>query len=189
MLTIRLTRVGKKNSPAYRVVVADKKRAVKRKFIEIIGNYNPILTPKTLVIDKERAIFWMSRGAQPSDTVRNLMCDLEILPKKEKANKVYGKKLSKKAIKEGGDKKVEAPIAEATDAEAETSESVEPEAPAAPTSEESESRPESVGKEIATEEPAAEVSESESPDKAIAEEAAEESPEPAEETSEKPAKE
>lgn len=109
MLTIRLTRVGKKNSPAYRVVVADKKRAVKRKFIEIIGNYNPILKPKTLVIDKERAIFWISRGAQPSDTVRNLMCDLEILPKKEKANIVYGKKLSKKAAKEDAEKKPEAP--------------------------------------------------------------------------------
>jgi len=104
MLTIRLTRVGKKNSPAYRVVIADKRRAVKGKFIEIVGNYNPTTKPKTIVINKDRALFWIDRGAQPSDTVRNLMCDLSILDKKEKMQKVFGKKFTKKAIKEGADK-------------------------------------------------------------------------------------
>ena len=107
MLRIRLTRVGKKNSPAYRVVVADKSRAVKRKFIEIVGNYNPILKPKTIVINKDRALFWMARGAQPSPTVNNLMCDLGILPKKNKIKKVFGKKTSKKEVKEGDGKKRE----------------------------------------------------------------------------------
>ena len=101
MLKIRLTRVGKKNSPSYRIVVAESKFAVQRKFIEIIGNYNPTLQPKTLVMNKERADFWMGRGAQPSDTVRNLMCDLGILDKKEKTGKVFAKKFTKKAIKEG----------------------------------------------------------------------------------------
>lgn len=101
MLKIRLTRVGKKNSPSYRVVVADKKRAVKRKFIEIIGNYNPTLKPKQIVIDKDRALFWIGNGAQPSDTVNNLMVRLGILDESKKINKVYGKKLTKKAIKEG----------------------------------------------------------------------------------------
>lgn len=101
MLRIRLTRVGKKNSPAYRVVIADKRRAVKRKFIEIIGHYNPTLTPKQIVIDKERALFWIGNGAQPSLTVNNLMCDLDILNKKDKIKKIFGKKLSKKATKEG----------------------------------------------------------------------------------------
>lgn len=108
MLKIRLTRVGKKNSPSYRVVVAEQKKAVKRKFIEIIGNYNPTLKPKQIVINKERAIFWMGRGAQASDTVNNLMCDLGILNKKDKVNKVYGKKLTKKQIKEGAGKEGEA---------------------------------------------------------------------------------
>ena len=125
MLTIRLTRVGKKNSPAYRVVVADKKRAVKRKFIEILGHYNPTLTPKTLKIDKDRALFWMNTGAQPSETVRNLMCDLGILNKKEKVNKVYGKKFTKKALKEGADKKPE--IKEEVKSEEVTTEQTEPE--------------------------------------------------------------
>jgi len=92
MLKIRLTRVGKKNSPSYRVVVADEKRAVKGKFLEIIGNYNPTLKPKTIVVDKTRALFWMSRGAKASDTVNNLMCDLGILPKDKKIKKIYAKK-------------------------------------------------------------------------------------------------
>ena len=96
MLVIRLTRVGKKNSPAYRVVVADKRKAVKRKFIEILGNYNPTANPKTLVIDKEKALHWIGLGAQPSDTVNNLMCQLEILPKNKMIKKVYGKPTKKK---------------------------------------------------------------------------------------------
>lgn len=96
MLRIRLTRVGKKNSPAYRVVVADQRKAVKRKFIEILGHYNPIMNPKQLVIDKERALFWMGLGAQPTNTVNNLMVDLGVLAKDKKINKVYGKKVAKK---------------------------------------------------------------------------------------------
>jgi len=100
MLRIRLTRVGKKNSPAYRLVVAEQKKAVKRKFIEIIGNYNPTLKPKVFVINKERAVFWMGKGAQPSLTVRNLMCDHDVLPKKNKIHKIFGKDKPKKALKE-----------------------------------------------------------------------------------------
>ncbi len=103
MLMIRLTRVGKTNSPHYRVVVADKKRAVKGKFIEIIGHYSPTSTPRDLVIKKDRATFWMGQGAQTSDTVRNLMVDLGIL--EEKVNKKFSKEFTKKQIKEGVDKK------------------------------------------------------------------------------------
>ncbi len=113
MLVIRLTRVGKKNSPAYRVVVADKRKAVKRKFIEILGNYNPAANPKTLVIDKEKSLRWISLGAQPSDTVNNLMCRLEILPKSKMIKKVYGKKTKKK---EAGKEPVKEVAAEKTDA-------------------------------------------------------------------------
>jgi small subunit ribosomal protein S16 len=96
MVVIRLTRVGKKNSPAYRVVVAEKRRAVKRKFIEIIGHYNPTQKPKEIVIDKDRALFWVNKGAQPSDTVRNLMADLDIIPKKDKVNIKYARDKKKK---------------------------------------------------------------------------------------------
>lgn len=163
MLTIRLTRVGKKNSPSYRVVVADKKRAVKRKFIEILGHYNPTLTPKELKIDKDRAIFWIGNGAAPSDTVRNLMCDLGILPKKDKINKVYGKKFSKKAIKAGDDKKVDAPKAEDA-AETETA---------------TESTPEAVTEDKA-EEAAAETTETEAADETVETETKDEAVEVAE---------
>ena len=111
MVVIRLTRVGKKNSPAYRVVVAEKRRAVKRKFIEVIGHYNPILKPKEVVISRERALFWLKAGAQPSDTVRNLMADLEIISKKEKVNIKYAKDKKKKELKAEAGAKPEAPAA------------------------------------------------------------------------------
>ena len=114
MVVIRLTRVGKKNSPAYRVVVAEKRRAVKRKFIEVIGHYNPIERPKQVVISHDRALFWLKAGAQPSDTVRNLMADLEIIPKAEKVNIKYGKSKKKKELKAEADAKPET-VAPATE--------------------------------------------------------------------------
>ncbi len=96
MLVIRLTRVGKKNSPSFRIVVADKKKAVKRKFIEIIGNYNPSSNPKQLVVDKERALYWIGQGAQPSETVNNLLVRMDVLAKDKMVNVVYGKPTKKK---------------------------------------------------------------------------------------------
>lgn len=115
MLRIRLNRVGKKNSPAYRLVVADQQKAVKRKFIEIIGNYNPTQKPKTIVINKERALFWLSRGAQATPTVHNLMCDNGVLSKDHKINKVYGKAKPKKDKKEISSAKPELATAEKED--------------------------------------------------------------------------
>ncbi len=100
MVVIRLSRVGKKNSPAYRVVVADKQKAVKRKYIEAIGHYNPTMNPKEIVINSERAIFWMNNGAKPSPTVNNLMADLGIIKKSDKINKIYGKATKKKTTEE-----------------------------------------------------------------------------------------
>jgi small subunit ribosomal protein S16 len=155
MLVIRLARVGKKNSPAYRVVVADKRRAVKRKFIEILGSYNPTRQPKELAISKERAIFWMNRGAQPSDTVRNLMVDLLILPKDEKAKIVYGKEKAKKTTEGKADKKPTEPAAAAGETvkdDSETEESVEE--ATAPTAENVEVPAEGVEKETVSEVPA-----------------------------------
>lgn len=97
MVRIRLTRVGKKNAPAYRVVIADQRKAVKRKFIEIIGHYNPTFAVKELVIDKDRALFWLERGAMPTPTVQNLMVDLGIM--KDKINIKYAKKIEKEEPK------------------------------------------------------------------------------------------
>lgn len=125
MLAIRLTRIGKKNSPAYRVVVAEKRRAVKRKFVEILGHYNPTYRPKEMVIDKERALFWLGRGAQASPTVWNLMCDFGVLDKKQKIDKRYAKtKLSEEAKEKAIEKKEGTEVAEQS-AETETVEAAE----------------------------------------------------------------
>ncbi len=70
---IRLRRMGAKKQPFYRVVVADSRYPRDGRFIEEIGYYNPLTTPAEIKIDEEKAISWMSKGAEPSDTVRSLM--------------------------------------------------------------------------------------------------------------------
>ena len=73
MVRIRLRRMGKKKQPTYRIVVADARAPRDGKFIEIIGNYAPTRQPKILNVDGERARYWLSVGAQPSDTVQYLL--------------------------------------------------------------------------------------------------------------------
>ena len=73
MVKIRLRRVGAKKAPFYRVVVADSHFARDGRFIEEIGTYNPLTEPATIKIDMERAKYWISNGAQPTDTVRGLL--------------------------------------------------------------------------------------------------------------------
>ena len=73
MVKIRLRRVGAKKAPIYRVVVADSHFARDGRFIEEIGTYDPLTEPATIKIDMERAKYWISNGAQPTDTVRGLL--------------------------------------------------------------------------------------------------------------------
>ncbi|MFI5373929.1 MAG: 30S ribosomal protein S16 [Candidatus Rokuibacteriota bacterium] len=70
---IRLRRTGTTRKPAYRVVVADSRAARDGKFIEVLGHYNPLTNPPTLKIEVERAKEWIKKGAQPSNTVKNLL--------------------------------------------------------------------------------------------------------------------
>jgi small subunit ribosomal protein S16 len=77
MLIIRLQRVGKKNQPSYRIVLAENTAPVKGKFIEILGNYNPRL--KTKAFKKDRILFWLSKGAKASPTVHNLLVSEQIV--------------------------------------------------------------------------------------------------------------
>ena len=70
---VRLTRVGSKKNPIWRVVVADGRSPRDGRFIESIGHYNPQTDPSTIVIDEERLEHWVARGAQPSGTVKQLM--------------------------------------------------------------------------------------------------------------------
>lgn len=75
MLTIRLSRTGKKKQPYYRIVLQESNRDPWSPAIEVLGNYNPRLDRKDAVLSKERVEYWLSKGAQPSATVRNLFID------------------------------------------------------------------------------------------------------------------
>lgn len=73
MVKIRLMRVGKRKQPSYRVVVADSRSPRDGRIIEAIGQYNPRQEPSLVSIDEDRALYWLERGAQPSDQVRQLL--------------------------------------------------------------------------------------------------------------------
>ena len=70
---IRLTRVGSKKNPIYRVVVADSRSPRDGRFIEIVGRYNPQTEPSTIVLDEEKIKGWMAKGAQPTQPVARLI--------------------------------------------------------------------------------------------------------------------
>ena len=73
MLRIRLSRVGKKGQPYYRVVVADSESKRDGRIVENIGHYNTLVKPSAFVVKEDRVLYWLSVGAQPSDTVRNFL--------------------------------------------------------------------------------------------------------------------
>jgi len=81
MVKIRLRRVGAKNRPSYRLVVADSRAPRDGAFISIIGHYNPLADPEEVVIDEEKALDWLKQGAQPTETVRRLLNKTGILDK------------------------------------------------------------------------------------------------------------
>ncbi len=70
---IRLRRTGTTKKPAYRVVVADSRAARDGRFIDVIGHYNPLSDPPLIKIEAEKAVAWIKKGAQPSNTVKHLL--------------------------------------------------------------------------------------------------------------------
>jgi small subunit ribosomal protein S16 len=86
MVKIRLRRMGRRNRPFYRVVVADSRSPRNGKFIESIGYYNPLTEPATITIEEEKALKWLKCGAQPTDTVRSLLAKLGIMDKLKPAS-------------------------------------------------------------------------------------------------------
>lgn len=70
---IRLRRMGKKKQPFYRIVAIDSRVARDGKYLDNIGTYNPRLEPAAVQFDSERVVYWLSKGAKPSDTVRSLL--------------------------------------------------------------------------------------------------------------------
>ncbi|MFH1638821.1 MAG: 30S ribosomal protein S16 [Chloroflexota bacterium] len=81
MVKIRLRRVGGKKKPSYRVVVADIRSPQNGAFISIIGHYNPLTDPETVVINEEAALSWLRKGAQPTDTAARLLSKVGIMEK------------------------------------------------------------------------------------------------------------
>lgn len=80
MLKIRLRRTGAKKQPSYRLVVAESTAPRDGTFLEILGHYNPLTTPTTLVIKEERVREWLERGAQPTDRVARLLSTRGLVP-------------------------------------------------------------------------------------------------------------
>jgi small subunit ribosomal protein S16 len=73
MLKIRLRRTGRKDQPSYRIVVADSRSPRDGRFVENIGHYNPLTDPETVVVNKDRALHWVSVGAQPTEAVERML--------------------------------------------------------------------------------------------------------------------
>lgn len=80
---IRLTRLGDKKSPFYRVVVADSRSPRDGKFIDIIGTYNPLKNPAEVKINVTKAKEWIALGAQPTDTAKSLLVKTGVIQKKQ----------------------------------------------------------------------------------------------------------
>jgi len=112
MLTIRLTRKGKKNQPFFRVVLVDKRKSsTAGRAVEDLGFVNPLTKKRSF--NKERIQYWMSKGAQPSETIHNWLVEEKII----EAKKIHVSKLSKKKQAEIDKAKADAIAAEKTKAD------------------------------------------------------------------------
>ncbi|MBI2448491.1 30S ribosomal protein S16 [Candidatus Microgenomates bacterium] len=129
MLRIKLVRYGKKNAPAWRIVVVEKTKTGKGNVADYIGHYNPLSSPKLMVLDAEKYEKWIKFGAQPTDSVLRLKGKLVDKTKdyqKKVKTKVY--KSKKEKIDEQENKKPEKPVSDdmvATDGLTEDSKSQE----------------------------------------------------------------
>ncbi len=118
MVKIRLRRVGAKKKPQYRLVVADARSPRDGAFIEIIGHYNPLTDPETVVIAEDKARYWLEQGAQPTDTAARLLAKVGIIEEskarkeKIKDSTIIKPKASKKKTKADVTEEPKASIAE-----------------------------------------------------------------------------
>lgn len=158
MLSIRLQRVGRKKAPTYRLIVTPKTRDPQAVSVEIVGHYNPRANPKELVLKEDRVKYWLSQGAQPTDTVHNLLVSQKLIEakkrtassiSKERATKLETKVAEAKAKAEEAAAKVKE-AEEAAKAEAAAAKAAAEEAAAAPA-------PEVPAEQTAEEAPAAEA--------------------------------
>lgn len=99
MLTIRLSRIGKKGQPSYRFIVSEKGRDPWGKSLEILGTYNPLTNPAKITLEKERILHWISKGAQTSDTVNNLLINEGVIQDEKRKLMQISKKRAAKIAK------------------------------------------------------------------------------------------
>ena len=125
MLRIRLSRVGKKKQPSYRLVVADSRAPRDGAFVKIIGHYDPRTQPATLVVKEEEAVEWLRRGAQPSETAAKLLTRIGVMERAGRAPVVWDRKAPVKPKRVKEEAPTEAPAA----AVAPTEPAVAPEQP------------------------------------------------------------
>jgi small subunit ribosomal protein S16 len=78
LVAMRLTRIGSKKRPFYRIVVIEKRKARNGRFLEVLGQYRPLSNPAEIELNSERAQYWLSKGAEPSETVRSILRKKEI---------------------------------------------------------------------------------------------------------------
>ena len=81
---MRLTRLGDKKSPTYRIVVVDSRKARDGEYIDKVGHYNPTANPAEVVIDTAKAQDWLAKGVQPTETVRSLLLNAGVIAKSDK---------------------------------------------------------------------------------------------------------
>jgi small subunit ribosomal protein S16 len=81
MVKIRLRRTGARHKPMYRIVVSDSKSPREGAFIEIIGSYNPLNDPETITINEDKALAWLEKGAQPTETTYRLLAKTGVMAK------------------------------------------------------------------------------------------------------------
>lgn len=108
MLTIRLQRLGKKKQPTYRLVISEKARDTQGHALEILGHYNPVNSAKVLELKEERIKYWLSKGAQTSETVNNLLVKAGVITEgKKKSVAISNKRKAKINEKADADKAAE----------------------------------------------------------------------------------
>ena len=162
MVKIRLRRVGSKKKPSYRLVVADARASRGGAFIDIIGHYNPLTDPETVIIAEDKARHWLEKGAQPTNTAARLLAKVGIIEEPEarkekiKTDITAEPRTRKKKAKAGARENPQASVTEEPETSGEPTETSKEE-PQASVTEESETSGEPT--ETSKEEPQASVTE------------------------------
>ena len=117
MLAIKLSRFGKKKAPTYRILVMEKTKDPWGDFLENVGHYNPRCNPKELVLKEDRIKYWIEKGAQPTDSVHNLLVENGLIKDKKRNVSSLGKKV-KQEMEETAKKESEAKAAKKAEEQA-----------------------------------------------------------------------